>query len=50
MYKAIQATYSKNNYTVVLLDTNELSNLQIREVNILVLNFNLWCPVLYSPI
>lgn len=37
MYKAIQAVNNKNNYTAVLLDANELSNLQIREVNIPVL-------------
>lgn len=35
---------------MVLLDINELSDLQIREVSILVVHFNLWWPVLYIPI
>lgn len=50
MYKAIQAVNNKNNYTAVLLDANELSNLQIREVNIPVFNCNLWWPALHGPI
>lgn len=50
MSKAIQAVNRKNNYTMVLLDNNDFSNLQITKVYIPVFHFNLWWPVLYNTI
>lgn len=50
MYNAIWAVNSKSNYTMVLLDRNEPSNLQNQEVNISVFHLNLWWSVLYSPV